>query len=429
MGQVQLRQQAKQLRSDRVALIEKGRAILDKAEEEKRDLNSEERSQYDKLIADADELKPRYERLEAQFERESEMADAELRAKDLAKEQGRDPEDPDVQAELTTAQRAKKLRASKPYLRAMEAYLVNGEGALSESQRALLNDPEVRAQTIGTGSEGGYATSTDLHDRIVVALEEEVAMRELATVIPFSSDRNIPVINEPLDAGLTAGPVAESAAYTESDVTLEQRVLGAFKLARLLKVSEELVMDDDAGFVGMLPGLIARRFGPAEEAWFVNGTGTGQPRGVMLDAPLGKTAASNAALTADELKDLKYSVRRPYRRRASWLMNDSTALAIDKLKDGDGQYIWRMGIEVGSSDTLLGSPVKTSDRVAAVGSSAKSVAFGDFSYYWIGDRGARTVKRLDERFADTGEIGFAANERIDGVLTVQESVKHLVHPA
>lgn len=427
MGSVQLRQQAKELRHDRVTEIEAARAILDKAETEKRNLTTEEQSEYDKRTAAAGELKTRYERLESQYESEAELAEATERAKDLAREEGRDPNGADITEAQTAAQRVKELRSSDTFKRAFVKYIQRGEKSLSEAERAALNHPELRAQTIGTDTAGGYVTSTDTHDSIAVALESEVAMREASTVIPFSSDRNIPVVNDDSDLGDNQ-PRGEGTGYQEDDVTLANRVLGAFKLTRMVRASEELVMDDDAGFIGMLPGFIARRFAPVEEGWFVNGTGSGQPRGVMLDAPLGVTAAGASAITADELKDLKYSVRRPYRKRASWLMNDSTALAIDKLKDGDGQYIWRAGVEVGDSDILLGAKVRTSDQVAALGTGNKSLAYGDFSYYWIADRGARAVKRLDERYAELGQVGFLAMERIDGVLTITEAVKHLVHP-
>lgn len=425
MGSVHLLQQAKQLRAERVEHIEKARDILDKAEGESRDLNTEERSEYDKLVEAADEMKPRYERLEAQAERESEMADAQYRSRDLAKSQRSEDGDDPVAGALTAAQRVKALRGSEEYQRAFDAYLVRGEGALAPEQAALLHNAELRAQTIGTGSEGGFTTSTDTEGRIVEALGVEVAMRALGTVIPIASDREIPVVDAPADYGDPA-LTAESAAYNEDDVVLEQRTLGAFKLTRLVRASEELVADDDAGFMALLPSFIARRFGPSEEAWFVNGTGSSQPRGVLLDAPVGVTAASATAVTADELIDHQHTVRRPYRPRSSWLMNDQTIRDIRKLKDGDNQYLWRMGLEPGASETLLGKPVFTSASMPLMATGLKAVAYGDFSYYWIGDRGQRSVKRLVERYAELGQIGFVASQRTDGVLTVQESVKHLL---
>ena len=141
------------------------------------------------------------------------------------------------------------------------------------------------------------------------------------------------------------------------------------------------------------------------------------------------TAASSTAVTADELMDLYYSLKSPYRKKSVWVLNDSTIKAIRKLKDSNGQYLWQPSLTAGTPDTILGRPVKTSAYMPAIAAGAKTIAFGDFSYYWIADRQGRSFKRLNELFAATGQVGFLASQRVDGKLILAEAVKVLVQKA
>ena len=141
------------------------------------------------------------------------------------------------------------------------------------------------------------------------------------------------------------------------------------------------------------------------------------------------TAASATAVTADELMDLYYALKSPYRKKSVWVLNDSTIKAIRKLKDGNGQYLWQPSLTAGTPDTILGRPVKTSAYMPAIAAGAKSIAFGDFSYYWIADRQGRSFKRLNELFAATGQVGFLASQRVDGRLILAEAIKVLQQKA
>lgn len=137
------------------------------------------------------------------------------------------------------------------------------------------------------------------------------------------------------------------------------------------------------------------------------------------------TAASATAITADEIIDLYFSLKVPYRKKASWLLNDSTIKAIRKLKDANGQYLWQPALTAGNPDMILGHPVHTSAYMPVLGSSAKTIAFGDYKYYWIADRQGRCFKRLNELYATTGQIGFLGSQRVDGKLILPESIKVL----
>ena len=186
----------------------------------------------------------------------------------------------------------------------------------------------------------------------------------------------------------------------------------------------------------MIPYLItrefARRIGNKEEEAFFIGDGTGKPTGILNatgGGQVGVTAASATAITLDEVLDLFYSLKAPYRNKAVFVMNDATIKAIRKLKDGNGQYLWQPSIQAGTPDTILNRPLYTSSYVPTAEAGAKTMVFGDFSYYWVADRQGRVFKRLNELYAVTGQVGFIATQRVDGKLILPEAVKVLQQKA
>ena len=283
----------------------------------------------------------------------------------------------------------------------------------------------VNALQIGTDSEGGYLVPDEYERILVEALEEENVFRQLAKVIRTSSgDRKIPVV---ATKG-TASWIDEEGAYLESDDSFGQVSIGAYKVGTMIKVSEELLNDSVFDLESYIAKEFARRIGAKEEEAFFTGDGSGKPLGVLAaagGAETGVTAASATAITADELIDLFYSLKAPYRRNAVWVLNDSTIKAIRKLKDNQGQYLWQPSLTTGAPDLLLGKPVRTSAYMPAIAADAKTVAFGDFSYYWIADRQGRSFKRLNELYAATGQVGFLASQRVDGKLVLPEAIKVL----
>ena len=278
---------------------------------------------------------------------------------------------------------------------------------------------------VGTDSEGGYLVPGEYERTLVEALEEQNIFRSLAHVIQTSSgDRKIPVV---ATKG-TASWVDEEGAIPESDDAFSQVSIGAYKLGTMIKVSEELINDSVFDLEAYIAREFARRIGNKEEEAFFTGDGSGKPLGVLAEnggAEVGVTAASATAITADELIDLFYSLKAPYRKNAVWLLNDSTIKAIRKLKDNNQQYLWQPGLTAGAPDTLLGRPVRTSAFMPALAAGSKSVLFGDLSYYWVADRQGRSFRRLGELFAPTGQVGFLATQRVDGKLILPEAVKVL----
>ena len=285
------------------------------------------------------------------------------------------------------------------------------------------------ALQIGTDSEGGYLCPDEYERTLIQALEEENKLRSLCKVIRTSSgDRKIPLVA----SHGTASWVDEEGVIPESDDSFGQITLGAHKVASIIKVSDELLQDSVFDVESYIATEFARRVGDAEEAAFIVGDGAGKPIGMLHEtngAATGVTAASATAITADELIDLVYSLKAPYRKRAIFLFNDQTIKSIRKLKDGNGQFLWQPGLQQGQPNTLLGYSYETSTHMPLIGAGAKPILFGDLSSYWIADREGRSIKRLNELYATTGQVGFRVTQRLDGRLVQQEGMKCLTMKA
>ena len=275
----------------------------------------------------------------------------------------------------------------------------------------------------GVQADGGYLVPEEFERQIVAGLDEANVVRGLAKVITTSAERKIPVAAAHSEAKWTA----ENGAYTESNPTFDQKTIDAFKLTDLVKVSIELLQDSMFDLESYIAAEFARAFGIAEEQAFCVGTGTGQPTGIFTEkgGQVGVTAASAAAVTADELISLVYSLKSPYRRNAKFLMNDATIGAVRKLKDGNGVYLWQPSLQAGEPDKLLGYELYTSPYVPQMAAGAFSAAFGDFRNYWIADRSGRTVQRLNELYSANGQVGFVATERVDGKVILPEGIRLL----
>ena len=278
------------------------------------------------------------------------------------------------------------------------------------------------ALQVGTDSEGGYLVPDEFEQTLVEALEEENFFRNIATVIQTSSgDRKIPVVANKGEAAW----IDEEGAFVESDETFGQVSIGAYKVGTMIKVSDELLNDSAFNLEAYISKEFGRRIGSKEEEAFFVGNGTGKPTGIF-NATGGAsegTKTSTAAISFDDVMDLFYSVKSPYRKKAVWVLNDTTVKALRKLKDNNGNYIWQPSVQAGQPDMILNRPYHTSAYVPEIAAGKKVMAFGDFSYYWIADRQGRSFKRLNELYAANGQVGFLASQRVDGKLILTEAVK------
>lgn len=280
----------------------------------------------------------------------------------------------------------------------------------------------------GVDADGGYLVPEEYDTRLIDGLEEENIIRKLGHRITTSGERKINIAaTKP-----AAAWIDEGEALTFSDATFSQINLDAHKLHVAVKVTEELLYDNAFQLENYIIKEFYKALANAEEDAFLNGDGTGKPLGILATsggAEVGVTAASATAITADEVINLVYSLKRPYRKNAVFILNDQTIAALRKLKDGNGAYMWQAALVAGEPDKLLGYPVYTSAYMPTIEAGAKTIIFGDLSYYNIGDRGSRSFAELRELFAGNGMVGFVAKERVDGKLVLPEAIKVLQQKA
>lgn len=302
--------------------------------------------------------------------------------------------------------------------------------ASDEYKAAMLNALRTNFRQIsdvlseGVDANGGYLVPEEYDNRLIDTLTEENIMRKLGHTITTSGEHKINIAaTKP-----AAAWIDEGGALSFGDATFAQINLDAHKLHVAVKVTEELLYDNAFGLESYIIDQFAKALSNAEEDAFLNGDGKGKPLGIFAETgggTVGVTAASATAITADEIINLVYSLKRPYRKNAKFIMNDQTIAALRKLKDNNGAYLWQPSLQAGEVDRLFGYEVYTSPYVPTITAGKPVIAFGDFSYYNIGDRGTRSFAELKELYAGNGMVGFVAKERVDGKLILPEAVQIL----
>lgn len=396
-----------ELREKRAKAWESAKAFLDSHRNENGVLSAEDDATYTRMEKDITDLGKEISRLERQ-----EALDAEL-SKAVSTPLTSKPE--------TAKGGMKTGRASDEYKKAFWA---------QARSKGVISRPEIHnALQEEVDTEGGYLVPDEFERTLIQALESENIIRNHAHIITTSNGvHKIPVV---ASKG-TASWLDEEGSFIESDDVFGQAQLDAHKLGTIIKVSQELLSDSAFDLESYFVSEFTRRIGNKEEEAFITGDGNKKPTGLLAStggAEAGVTAASASAITADEIIDLFYSLKSPYRKKAIWILNDSTIKAVRKLKDSSGQYLWQPALKDGEFDTILGKRCFTSSFMPEIEAGAKTMLLGDLSYYWIGDRQGVTFQRLNERYADSGQVGFLASKRLDGKLVLPEAVKVLTMKA
>jgi HK97 family phage major capsid protein len=383
-----------EMRDKRAKAWDATKAFLETHRTERGTLSAEDDAIYNRMDKEIDEYTKEIARLERIEARDAELAKA-------------------VSSPITEkpagAVKEKAGRASDAYKEDF-ACILRGKPVL---HNVLSTSPDV---------DGGYLVPEEFENQIVTGLEETNVIRSIAKVITTSAERKIPIAATHSIAQWTL----ENAAYTESNPTFDQKTVDSFKLTDLVKVSVELLQDSYFDLEAYIVQEFARAFGAAEEEAFCIGTGTGQPTGIFNatnGGHVGVTAGSATAITLDNLLDLIYALKAPYRKNAKFFMKDTTVSAIRKLKDNNGAYLWQPSVQANQPDRLLGYDLYTSPYVPEPAAGALPIAFGDFHNYWIADRTGRTVQKLIELYAGNGQVGFIATERVDGKVILPEGIQ------
>lgn len=409
------------LRDRRANVWEQAKTLADAAAEENRAFSGEEEGQWQSLNAELDALD---KRIKATLDGETRAKEAEDAFNKL---EGRSQDRPDGK----TSQGESELRA---FLRgdpgAPRAFEVVPDGPVNF--RDLLK---------GTATAGGDTVPRSFYNRLVTHLiEVSGVMQTGPTVLNTGSGENIQIPKT--TAHSTGGIIAEAGAITESDPAFGQITLGSFKYARMIQLSRELVEDTGVDLEGYLAMQAGRAVGNAFGAHMVTGTGSGQPRGVVTDAseglvgPVGTATTFGNQATAgqgfDLLISLYHSVISPYRASGStaWLMNDTTASLVRRIKSTDGVYAWQPSLTAGDPDLILGKPAYIDPNVASPAANAKSILFGDFSQYFVRTVNGVRFERSDDFAFGNDLVSYRVILRADAALVdLTGAVKYFAHSA
>ena len=375
----------------RADLLGQMRNFLDTHEDKQGRLTSEDATTYMNMEAEFDGLTDAISRAQRVEQREAELSKP-------------------INSPLT----------GKPYTAGVNPEQKTGR-ASDEYRKAMLTAMRTNFRQVsnilqeGVDADGGYLVPVEYDRRLIEVLEEENIMRSLATVITTSGEHKINIAaSKP-----AAAWIDEGAALTFGDATFDQKIMDAHKLHVAIKVTEELLYDNAFNLESYIITQFGKALANAEEDAFLNGNGTGKPTGIF-DATHGGHLLNtlSAGIKSDDMLDLVYGLKRPYRKGASFIMNDGTLAQLRKLKDNNGAYIWQPSYQAGEPDHVLGYEVHTSAYAPK-----DAISFGDYKYYNICDRGSRSFKQLNELFAGNGMIGYVAKERVDGKLILSEAVQ------
>lgn len=390
--------QLKQAREDKAEAVRKAEEMLTKATNEKRDLNEAEATEYDTLIKRAEELGKDIERRERLLQIAGSDKGEQQRGENKPQNQpGRD----DIN---TGEQRGEEKDAE---VRAQfDRYLRTG----------LIDSTETRALTVGStgvvGPRGFYTT-------LIKTLKSYAGVREAGATILTTTDGNeitVPQADDTSNVGQIVGEATEN--NDEEDDSIGTLTLKAFKFdSKWIKISLEMLQDTAFDIEGYILGIAGERIGKAFNAYSTDGTGTGQPKGVVTAASVGKTAAANNAVTYTEILDLIHSIDASYRNSPSFrlMMHDTTSSALRKLTSPGSQYLFTPGT-AGAPAEILGYRFVVNNDMPQIsdGANSRVIVAGDFSRYFVRDVSTPTIVRATELFAGSGLVGFRLFSRRDG---------------
>lgn len=384
----------REMLGERATLISEARKILDAAESEKRDMSADERVQYDKIFEKARVLGDK-------IQREQEIREEERRMAVTMRPSSDERENPEERK-----------------IKAFRNFLVNGNAA---EYRALANDSDAA---------GGYLHAAEQFvAQLIKGLDNQVFVRGFATILPLTESDSLGAPSLTADPSDPTWTTEIAAPSDDSTMAFGRRSLQPEQLSKLIKVSMKLLRTSALPVETLIADRLAYKFAIAQENAFLNGSGDGQPLGIFTADANGintdrdvSTGNTDSAVTADGLINAKYALKAQYRKACRWIFHRDAVKMISKLKDGEGQYLWRPGITVGEPDMLLGHPVDESEYVPNTFTTALYVgALCNWSNYWIAELQGVEIQRLSELYAATSQIGFIGRMYADGAPVIAES--------
>ncbi|WP_206211015.1 phage major capsid protein [Vogesella urethralis] len=298
-----------------------------------------------------------------------------------------------------------------------------------------LGDLQAKALQIGVDGDGGYAVPKELDTNIIQLLRKGNPMRDVCNVITVGNETYSRLINK---GGANAGWVGETDPRNPTNTPQLAPVAPFFGELYANPQATQKSLDDmyfDAE--AWLADELAIAFAEAESAAFTVGDGIKKPKGFLayatsLNADNARAigtlqhvmSGAAATIPADVLIDLVYSLKAGYRNNAAWMLNSLTIPLLRKLKDADGNYLWRPGLDAGEPSTLLNKPIVENDDMPVVAAGSLAVAFGDFKRgYTIADVYGTRVLR--DPYSNKPYVSFYTTKRMGGGVMDSNAIKLL----
>ena len=297
-----------------------------------------------------------------------------------------------------------------------DAYARTGRGELSAN--------EVKSMTTGDDTSAGYLVPPEISTELLTLLTQYSPIRAAARVGVTGS----PSVKMAIRLGLTnATWEGEVQPASESNPVFGEIEIPVFGMKTAVPVSVQTLEDSVQDIAAVINQALAEDFGKKEGTAFINGTGIGQPRGVMVHPDVASIANGHAtALQVNGLIDLFHSVPAAYRSNGTWLLNSSSISAVRKLATSTGAPLWVDSLAVGNPPTILGRPVMEAIDMPGIAANAFPIAFGDFnSAYRIYDRVQLVLLRDPFSQAGNGFVVFHARRRVGGDVVKAEAIKKL----
>lgn len=383
-------------RNKKAALVAEMRSLMDKAEQENRSLSEEEAGKFDGLKSEVEEVKKEIERLEAVTDEE---------------------------------------RSNPQYSRSEKAT----NQPSNDELRHWIKTGETRALATNTngGADGGYSVIPQLDKDVMKRLTDDSVIRQIANVVKLAAGAKeykklVSAGGAVVQHGTEGAARGETATPKLNEVTIALNPIYAYP-----KTTQEILDFSSVDVLGWLADEISETFTETEEIDLTNGDGDKKskgflsyPRTTAVDKvrPFGtlqKMEVQPAKLTADTLIDLLFSLHSKYRKNAVWIMNSQTAGTLQKLKNGNGDYIWRDGLQVGSPATLLGLPVYYLETMPNAEGTNPFLAVGDFKRgYTIVDH-ETGVRTRPDNITEPGFYKIHTDKYLGGGVVDSNAIKVL----
>ena len=396
-----------ELKEKRAGLVAEQRKLVDLADTEKREFTSDEDATYQRIDVDFEALTTQIGEMET---REAAKAERLRALEEREKEPKAKP--PETREQKDDAEERMGL---------FNRALVHGVASLSNS--------EVRALSAGTDTEGGYIVAPEQFvNKLIKGVDDMVYVRQKATVIPvaMATSLGVPTLDtDPADADWTTELATGSA---DSDMALGKRSLTPTPIAKRIKVSRQLIRQALQSADSLVRGRLGYKFGITHEKAFLTGSGSGQPLGLFTASAKGistsrdvSTDNTTTLIKADNLINTKFSLKAQYQKSAEWLFHRDAVKMIRKLKDGNGDYLWKQGLG-DKMDTILELPYSMSEYAPNTFTTGLYVGLlGDLSFYWIADALGMTIQVLNELYSETNQIGYIGRMESDGMPVLEEA--------